>query len=115
MYSSTCFFSSTLFIKRHNCFTTGKLNSINFTATTYLNLHMLAERINTGYTYAMQTSGNLVASVTKLAAGMQDSHNYFYSRLANFMHFYRNTTTIITYSNAIIAMNSHIDSIAITC
>ena len=63
----------------------------------------------------MQTAGNLITAVTEFTTGMQDRHNYFYSRFADLMHFYRNTTAIITHSNTVIAVDSYIDRIAITC
>ena len=112
---STSFSSFAFNIKLGSSFTLLEGNAIAFTITTHFNFHAFTQCVNAGYTYAVQTTGNLITTIAKFTTSMKHGHNNFNSRLAFFFHhIYRNTTTVITNGNAIICVNGYLNIITKT-
>ena len=103
-----------LFIKLLRCLALAELDAIAFAATTHLDLHLFAQRVNAGNTNAMQTAGNLVAAIAELAACVQHGHDNLDSRLLFlFHHIDGDTASIIDNSNAVILMDDDLNVAAI--
>ena len=76
---------------------------------------MRGQGVHTRYTYAVQTSGNLVRTFVELTSGVQYGHNYFQCGfLFLLVIVYRNTTSVVLYGNRIIFVDGHFDVVAIT-
>ena len=107
-------FRNTFFVQRYYCFSLGKLDAINFAAAPDFYFHFFAQRVNTRNTNAMQTTGNLVATVAEFTAGMQNSHDDFNRRFSYFVHINRNTAAIISDSYAVVLMDQNLNHRTIT-
>ena len=112
---STSFSSFAFNVKLGSSFALLEGNAIALAITTHFNFHTFTKCVNAGYTYTVQTTGNLITAIAKFTTGVENGHNNFNSRLAFFFHhIYRNTTTVITNGNAIICVNSYLNIITKT-
>ena len=112
---STGFSSFAFNVKFGSSFTLLEGNAITLAVTTHFNFHAFTQCVNAGYTYAVQTTGNLITAIAKFTTGVKHGHNNFNSRLAFFFHHInRNTTTVITNGNAIICVNGYLNIITKT-
>ena len=59
--------------------------------------HMLRKSIYNGGTYTVKTSTGLICIIVKFSACMKGRKYYSGCRHSLFMHFYRNTASIITH------------------
>ena len=89
MYFRTTVFGVTNNLQRRNFYailhfnhsvdglTLVELHEMLFTVATNGQLQPLRQRIDTGNTYAVQTTGYFVAVLVELSAGVQDTHHDF--------------------------------------
>ena len=77
------------------------------------NLNPLGEGVNHGHTNAVETTRNLVAAGSKLAAGMQNRQNGFEGTLASFrVDISRNAPTVVTDGTAAVLFDRNPDLVA---
>ena len=77
-------------------FTTLKPHVMDFAIALNFDLKTLAERVDAGYADAVQTTGNGIAFLIKLTAGMEHGEHNFNSRLLlRLVHVHRNAAPIV--------------------
>src|SRR5690606_22883486 len=69
--------------------------------------------VDHGYTHAVQATGDLVAVVVELSAGVQHRHDHFRCRNAFFMHVGRNTAAVVRHTDGLVAVDHHLDAVAV--
>ena len=89
---------------------------MNLSLTTHRDLHPFAQGIHHGHTNAMQAAGHLVATSSKLAAGMQHGEHRLQGTLAcAWMHIGRNAAAVIGHRSRAVSTQHHNDAIAMPC
>src|ERR1700722_17981048 len=92
-------------------FAAGKSDQIDFAVPGHLRLKPLRQGIDAFGADAVQTTGELISSLTKLAPGVQVSeHQLNGGHLKLRMHLNRDTSSVIADRDRSIDMNVHIDS-----
>src|SRR5688572_32414135 len=76
---------------------TRKSLSVFLTVSIYFQNELFAQSVDNAYAYAVQTTGNFVGILVKLAASMQDAHNDFTGRATRLMQVYGNSASIIRH------------------
>ncbi len=97
-------------------FATLKADGVDLAIAEDLALEPIGQRIGTLGTDAMQTAGELIRAVAKLAAGMQAGKHQFHRRYASLgMHLNRNATTIILNGDGAVRVDGDPDVFTVAC
>ena len=90
--------------------------AINLTATANLGTQIVAQRVNTAHTHAVQAARHLVGAFVKLATGMQHCHYDLEGRFFQFLMLVDgDTATIVFHDNGVVLGDSDVDSVAESC
>ncbi len=66
--------------------------------------------VDTGYTHAMQTAGNLICAFVEFTAGVEyGQHNFKRALVLFLVHVDRNTAAIVHNRDRIVLVDGHVD------
>ena len=86
---------------------------MHLTLTTHGDLHPFAQGIHHRHTNAVQATGHLVSTSSKLSTGVQNSKHGLQGTLARAgMHIRRYTATVVGHGSRAISTKNHNDSVA---
>ncbi len=101
-------------LNRRNGLTLGILLNKDFALTVNFRNEEVAQGVDAGNTYTVQTAGNFIAIFVELTAGVQHGEHHFQGAAMFFlMHACRNTTAIILHADGIVFQNLDIYAIAV--
>ncbi len=95
-----------------------ELHDVLLAVTANRQLQPVRQRVDAGHTDTVKATGDLVAVLVELAAGMQDAHDDFRRSPLRFVLVVefdadRDTTTVIAHRDRIVGVNGHDDIVAV--
>ena len=89
---------------------------VHLAAAAHLGTQVVAQRIHTTHTHAMQATRHFVGSFVEFTAGMEHGHHHFKRRFVElFVHIHRNTATIVAHRHGVVGVDAHFYLVAIAC
>ena len=95
-------------------FAAGIFLTIDFPVAEHLGHHLCAQCVHTGNAHTVQTTAHFVASLVKLASGMQDRHDHLQSTLVLLLvHVNRDASSVVLDGDALVGIDGDLNMRAV--